>query len=308
MRSFDSPFLSQGERCAGTLMLPDTSDTSPVIAMAHGFGAIRAAGLPAFARHFVAEGYAVYLFDYRNFGDSEGMPRHWVSPRRHLCDWAAAVRHVRRLSGIDTARIVLWGTSFSGGHVLKTAANDRGIHAVIAQVPHVSGVASLRQVSARVTLRLAALLDQAGRLFGRPHYSRIVGRPGEAAALTSIECWDGYARLLPERARWENKVLSRIFLEIPLYSPVRSARHIKAPTLIVAGRRDTVTPAAAAWRAATRIPDCEFHLVDGNHFELHLEGEAVCLQNIALQLAFLRKHLGVDPSPTILQSCMAAPK
>ncbi|PVY26795.1 hypothetical protein C7413_12169 [Paraburkholderia silvatlantica] len=83
---------------------------------------------------------------------------------------------------------------------------------------------------------------------------------------------------------------------------------IKAPTLIVAGRRDTVTPAAAAWRAATRIPDCEFHLVDGNHFELHLEGEAVCLQNIVLQLAFLRKHLGVDPSPTILQSCMAAPK
>ncbi len=296
MPSFDSTFPSQGEYCAGTLMLPDTGDKPPVIVMAHGFGAIRAAGLPAFARRFVAEGYAVYLFDYRNFGDSEGMPRHWVSPRRHLADWAAAVRHVRTLSSVDTARIVLWGTSFSGGHVIETAANDHGIHAVIAQVPHVSGVASLCQVPARVTLRLAfaALLDQGGRLFGRPHYSRIVGHPGDTAALTSAGCREGYARLLPAGARWENKVLSRIFLEIPLYSPVRSARRVKAPTLIVAGRRDTVTPAAAAWRAATRIPDCEFHLMDGNHFELHLENEAVCLQNIALQLAFLKKHLDVN--------------
>ncbi|MCG5078900.1 alpha/beta hydrolase [Paraburkholderia tagetis] len=300
MRSFDSPFLSQGERCAGTLMLPDTGDTSPVIVMAHGFGAIRAAGLPAFARRFVAEGYAVFLFDYRNFGDSEGMPRHWVSPRRHLSDWAAAVRHVRRLSCIDTTRVVLWGTSFSGGHVLETAANDHGIHAVIAQVPHVSGVASLRQVPARVTLRLAiaALLDQGGRLFDRPHYSPIVGRPGDAAALTSVECLEGYARLLPDGAHWENKVLSRIFLEVPLYSPARSACRIKAPTLIVAGRRDTVTPAVAAWRAATCIPDCEFHLIDGNHFELHLEDEGVCLQNIAIQIAFLNKHLGVDQCAT----------
>ncbi|MFM0176872.1 alpha/beta hydrolase [Paraburkholderia aspalathi] len=69
---------------------------------------------------------------------------------------------------------------------------------------------------------------------------------------------------------------------------------VKSPTLIVSGRRDTVTPATAAWRAATRIPGCEFHLIDGNHFELHLEDEAVCLKNIALQLAFLKKRPGVD--------------
>ncbi|MEM5432146.1 alpha/beta hydrolase [Cupriavidus oxalaticus] len=294
MLTFDSTFKSDGEYCAGTLMRPDAVERPPVIVMAHGFGAIRAAGLPAFARHFVDEGYAVYLFDYRNFGDSEGMPRHWVSPRRHLADWAAAIRHVRTLSAIDTGRIVLWGTSFSGGHVIETAASDRRIHAVIAQVPHVSAIASLRQVPARVTFRLAmaALCDHAGRLFGRPHYSRIVGRPGDAAALTSAECWEGYARLLPPGARWENKVLSRVFLDVPFYSPLRRTHRVKAPTLIIAGRRDTVTPANAAYQAAMRIPDCEFHLVDGSHFDLHLEDEPACLENIALQLAFLRKHLG----------------
>ncbi|WP_321930439.1 alpha/beta hydrolase [Paraburkholderia guartelaensis] len=296
MFSFDSRFSSKGEFCAGTLMLPDGSERPPVIVMAHGFGAIRAAGLHAFAQRFVAQGYAVYLFDYRNFGDSDGTPRHWVSPRRHLADWAAAVAHVRTLSGIDRERIVLWGTSFSGGHVIQTAANDRRIHAVIAQVPHVSGIASIRQVPVQVLPRLAmaALLDHSGRLLGRPYYRPIVGRPGDVAALTSAECQEGYARLLPAGANWENRMLSRVFLEVPFYSPIRSAHRVTAPTLIVAGRRDTVTPASAAWRTATRIPQCEFHLLDGNHFELHLEDEAVCLQNIALQLGFLSRYAGLD--------------
>ena len=296
MRQIDSDFKSQGVRCAGTLMLPMAEEPAPVIVMAHGFGGIRAAGLYAFAQRFIEAGHAVYMFDYRSFGDSDGMPRHWISPRRHLQDWSAAIAHVRTLPGIDSSRMVLWGTSFSGGHVIETAARDQGIHAVIAQVPHVSGIAVLRQTPALVLLRLslAAMLDQCSRLLGLRHYSPIVGHPGEAAALTTAECWDGYARLLPHGAKWENKVLSRIFMEIPFYNPIRAAGQVRAPALIVAGRQDTVTPASAACAAAMRIPDCEFHLLDGNHFELHLGGEAAGAQNIALQLAFLKKHLSRD--------------
>jgi len=291
--SMASHFTCHGDTCAGTLLLPASAPRPPVVIMANGFGGIRVAALPDIARHFVDAGYAVYLFDYRNFGDSEGQPRHWISPRRHLADWTAAIKHVRQLPGIDPANIVLWGTSFSGGHVIEIAARDPRIHTVIAQVPHVDGIASVLQVPLRtsICLTLAALRDYLGNVFRRPHYSRIVGRPGELAALSSAECWDGYARLMPAGARWENKVLSRIFLELPFYSPARSARKVRAATLIIAGKRDSVTPAAAAYRAAMRIPDCEFHLLDGNHFELHLASEPVCRQSIALQLAFLERRI-----------------
>ncbi|WP_321931247.1 alpha/beta hydrolase [Paraburkholderia guartelaensis] len=87
-------------------------------------------------------------------------------------------------------------------------------------------------------------------------------------------------------------MLSRIFLEVPLYSPIRHAHKVAAPTLIVAGRKDTITPARAAQRAAKRMRDCEFHLVDGNHFELHLPGEPAFATSLAIQLAFLRRHVG----------------
>lgn len=293
MPSVDSPFYSHGLRCAGTLELPARAKRPPVIVMAHGFGAIRAAGLYEFAERFVKAGYAVFLFDYRSFGDSEGEPRHWVSPRRHLQDWSAALAHVRKLSQVDASRVILWGSSFSGGHVLQTAAEDGNVAAVIAQVPHVSGLASVSKVplTALVKLSVAALRDVAGSLVGKPHYSRIVGRPGELAAMSTPEAWDGYMALFPEGVRWENKVLSRIFLELPLYSPGRYASRVKAPTLVVAGRQDSVTPPKAAQRAAAKLPQGEFELLESNHFQPYVE--EMFEKNIGLQLGFLKRKVPV---------------
>ncbi|ATJ83663.1 alpha/beta hydrolase [Halomonas beimenensis] len=295
MTSHDSSFISQGTRCAGTLMLPETGTKPPVIVMAHGFGAIRAAGLMSFADRFVAAGYAVFTFDYRSFGDSAGEPRQWVSPRRHLQDWRAAVRHVRALPEVDVARLVLWGTSLSGGHVIQAAAGDAGIAAIIAQVPHVSAPASLRRVPLGNILRLGAagLADLVGGWWGRPVYRPIVGRPGEVAAITTPEAWDGYLGLVPEGAPWENKTRARAFLAFPFYSPIRHAHRVFAPALVIAGRRDAVTPAGAARKAADRLPRGRFEALDCHHFAPYV-GETF-ERNVRLQLDFLREVVPTTP-------------
>jgi hypothetical protein len=67
----------------------------PVMIMAHGLGAQKELGLHRFADAFARAGLAVLVFDYRTFGGSEGEPRHWVSPRRHLEDWNEALRVVK---------------------------------------------------------------------------------------------------------------------------------------------------------------------------------------------------------------------
>ena len=115
--------------------------------MAHGFAGQKDFGLQPYAEHFAAKGMAVFLFDYRNFGGSEGEPRNLVNPWRHLADWKAALSHVRTLNSVDGSRIALWGTSFSGGHVMVTAARQVGIKAVVAQVPFVDGMATTLQFS-----------------------------------------------------------------------------------------------------------------------------------------------------------------
>src|SRR5207244_4307829 len=115
----------------------------PCVVLAHGWTGIREARLDAYAERFAVAGMAALVFDYRHFGASEGEPRQLLDIRRQLEDWAAAIAYARTLEGVDPERIALWGSSFSGGHVVETAACDRRIGAGVGQVPFVGGLADL---------------------------------------------------------------------------------------------------------------------------------------------------------------------
>ena len=75
---------------------------APLLVMAHGLGAVRTMRLDAYAERFSAAGYACLVFDYRNFGDSEGRPRQLLDIGMQLADWAAAVAYARTLTGSTT--------------------------------------------------------------------------------------------------------------------------------------------------------------------------------------------------------------
>lgn len=75
MREQTISFVSHGLKLSAWLFLPEGMARPPVVVMAHGFGATRVLGLRPFAERFVAAGIACLVFDYRNFGDSEGEPR-----------------------------------------------------------------------------------------------------------------------------------------------------------------------------------------------------------------------------------------
>jgi len=60
-------------------------------------------------------GFAVHVFDYRHFGASTGEPRQLLDIGRQHDDYRAVIAWARQLDGIDPDRIVLWGSSFSGG-------------------------------------------------------------------------------------------------------------------------------------------------------------------------------------------------
>ena len=137
----DSGFDSGGVRCAawvyrpaGVFGVPDGA-ARPVVVMAHGFGGDRRVRLTAFAERFAAAGYLVVLFDYRTFGDSEGRPRRVLRIRQQHDDYRAAVAFARGLPDADPARVVLCGTSLSGGHVLAVAADGKFIGTITGAYP-----------------------------------------------------------------------------------------------------------------------------------------------------------------------------
>ena len=252
-----SDFTSKGVRCSGDLYLPGGRYRPPVVVMAHGFAAERTFGLPAYAECFAERGLATYLFDYRCFGDSDGEPRYYVDARRHLADWQAAVAHVRTLHQVDGSRLALWGTSFSGGHALVTAANDPNVMALVAQAPYVDPLGLWFWTDLRFVARalVHGLRDLLRAVTGRPpHYIKVAGRPEEFALLNTPETWPGFQTILPEDTAWENRCPARIVLTVPFYRPASSATRVPCPALIMYAEHDSIVSAASVERAAARIP------------------------------------------------------
>jgi len=289
----DVRFPSGGETLAGWLYRPVEADgDAPCVVLAHGFGALKEGRLDAYAERFAAAGLAALVFDYRHFGESGGEPRNLIDVRRQQADWRAAVAYARALDGIDAARIVLWGTSFSGGHVIAIGAGDPRVAAIIAQVPHVSGPATLRTAGPRRVLRLtgAGLRDAARALLGRPpYYAPIVGPPGTLAAMTTPDALPGYSAMYPDGFDWRNRYAARIGLTFSSYSPGRRASSVACPLLVAVGTRDAITPPGLARRAAGRAPLGRVIEYDGGHFDLY-RGE-LFEQAVGDQVQFLSRHV-----------------
>ncbi len=278
---------------AGWLYRPDEpGEGAPCVVMAHGFGALKEGRLDAFAERFAAAGCFVLVFDYRHFGESGGQPRNLVDiPRQHE-DWRAAIAHARSIEGVDPERIALWGSSFSGGHVMVIGAEDRRVAAIVAQVPHADGVATLRAAGpvrlAKMTA--AGLRDELGSRVGRgPRYIPIVGPPGTLAAMATPDALPGYSAMYPAGFDWQNRVAARAALHVGTYAPRKHAADIRCPILVQVGKRDVVTPPEPARAAARSAPRGELVEYDLGHFDVYV-GDAF-ERSVSDQLEFLGRAL-----------------
>src|SRR6266550_5893250 len=133
----DLMFKSGESFAAAWLFLPKAAAPGARVsgvAMAHGLGAVKEMYLEPFARRFAEAGIAALLFDYRGFGASGGEPRQRIFPRDQIEDYRSALTWLSLQPEIDADRLGVWGSSFSGGHVLHVAAYDPRVKAVVSQV------------------------------------------------------------------------------------------------------------------------------------------------------------------------------
>ncbi len=294
----DATFLSDGTACAAWLYRPDGVATPPIVVLAHGFAAFRDLRLDAYADRFARAGYAALVFDYRHWGASDGEPRRVLDIGRQHTDWRAAVAYARSLDDVDTTRVVGWGSSFGGGHVLDLAARDHDLAAAIVQVPHVTGPASAFAQSPKLLSRLvlAALRDQVGAWLGRqPYRVKSIGRPGEVAMMTSPGAYELVMEMAGDKHEEllaENDVAARIALRVPFYSPGRHASDITAPTLVQLAKHDDVTPYAKAQKIVARIPKGEVLSYNCTHFEPYLDPHFG--QIVSDQIQFLQRHVPIS--------------
>ncbi len=292
-------FESNGVKCAADFYLPTgAAEKSPCIVMAHGFSATKDSfGMPAFAGSFAEGGFAVLAFDYRNFGESGGVPRQVIHIPRQREDFHAAIRFARSLDNIDPDRIILWGSSLSGGHVVDVAAKDPEIAAVIAQVPFLDAFKGKgsEKAPANIQLKLlsAALRDAVHGLLGLPpHLIPVVGNPGEFATMTEQEA-KPVAGATAEGTTWRNEFAPRIAFGMPRYKD-GTAECLNMPVLFCIAEQDVQASPAFTMEIAKRIPKGEVRIYPVGHFGLYT-GE-MRDRVISDQLKFLGRALGISTS------------
>jgi uncharacterized protein len=288
----DSDFESRGTRCAGWLYRPVGITRPPVVVMAHGFAAERTFGLPAYAERFAASGMAVFVFDYRTFGDSDGEPRYLVSPRRHLKDWEAALSHVRAMPDINADKVALWGSSYSGGHVTVIASRDPYVTAIVEQVPFVDGITSVLRTGIVHGMKcLVPIARDMLRILTRrkPYYVPVVGKTDTFAIFNTPESWPGFMSLVPEDSDWRNEIPARGLLELLLYRPMACAREVQCPALFMMGDRDSLIHPRVSEIAASRMREVTLIHLDSGHFDVYT-GE-LFERVVKIQADFLARHL-----------------
>ena len=293
----DVQFSVNGTALSAWLYLPEQGPAPyPCIIMGHGLGGTRDAGLEPYAARFQDAGFAVLAFDYRYFGDSGGTPRQLIWIPSQLEDWSAAVAYARGLPEIDPARIGLWGTSLSGGHVLVTAAQDPAIACITAQCPGMDGeaaaLASFRRmgISAAFTMVMHGQRDLVRSWLGlSPHRVPIVGRPGTIALMTTPDTYDSFRRLIPDT--YVNQACARILVRGDKYRPIKHARRVRCPVLLQISDHDTLVPISSVEKTAAILGDlAEVKQYPLGHFDIYTGGGFE--QGVRDQIAFFRKNLG----------------
>src|SRR6201997_3152041 len=170
----DVEFKTQdGVTLAAWHYLPDQSSRKvPTIVMAHGFSAVKEMYLDKFAEVFAAAGLGALVFDNRNFGASGGEPRQEIDPWMQVRDYRDAITFAETLPETDAGRIGIWGSSYSGGHVLVVGATDRRVKCVVSQVPLISGHRNARRLIRADNIAAVQGMfveDRKGRYAGKPH-------------------------------------------------------------------------------------------------------------------------------------------
>ncbi|MGI9334151.1 MAG: alpha/beta hydrolase [Gammaproteobacteria bacterium] len=256
----------------------DRSGAVPTIVMAHGFSALKENYLDKYAELFAGAGLGAVVFDNRNFGASDGEPRYEIDTWCQVRDYRDAITFAENLPEVDNNRIGIWGSSYSGAHVIVVGAIDRRVKCVASQVPLISGHRNARRlIRADMIAAVQGMFDEdrRNRMAGKPPamIAVVSDDPNVPSALPTADSYQWFTETAEQRApAWHNEVTLRSVEMFTEYEPGVYARYVSpTPLLMVVAAGDHLTvadEALAAYEGA--LEPKKLVLLKGGHFDAYV--------------------------------------
>jgi len=274
-------FMSKGVRCRGLKYIPDdlrAGGRRPAIVMAHGFSAVKEMYFTNYAEEFRRAGLVAVLFDYRYLGESGGEPRGQVLPFEQIEDYRNAITFAQTQPEVDPEKIGVFGSSYSGGHVIVVGAVDRRVKCVASQVPYLDGWATADALNTKTGIDGFVKFLEGDRSerykSGRVNYLPVVAADGNAVlnTQTSYQWFTETAKKMAPR--WENRVTVESLEWLFLYHPVLFVPKVSpTPLLIVVAENDELVPTEVTLRAYNgALEPKKIVIVPGGHFDAYVKG------------------------------------
>lgn len=248
MRSEAVSFYSEGSLISGLFRIPDSS-ASPWRGIVQGPGWLGLKDAKLYVRYHEAlteAGFAVLVFDYRGFGDSEG--EKILSPAVQIQDLQNAVTYLASREDVDADAIGVFGTGGTGGgNAVLLAAIDERVRAAVSQVPVADGRDWLHRMRSEDDwLAFLHTLEEDRRQRVTTGKGRLV-HPREEIMVPTNE-----RRRTTVKADVDDRIPSAVPLsaadEILAYSPLEAARRLRKPLMVIGVEGDATTPTDHAVR------------------------------------------------------------
>ncbi|WXG42031.1 MAG: alpha/beta fold hydrolase [Candidatus Freyarchaeum deiterrae] len=239
-------FYSAGLRLAGIVRVPvdyKKGEKRAAIVLCHGFTGIKEWLIPPYAEAFTRAGYVTLTFDYRGFGESEGI-RGRLIPMEQSEDIRNAITFIETLDEVDENRIGLWGTSFGGANAVYTAGIDPRPKCVVSQVGFGDGERTAKAYYSDFVNVLTDSIEQDRRrrvLTGENFYIKqtdVLSDPESVAAIT---------RYIKELPRFETALPLEFAENQMIYKP-ENVVHLISPRalLLIQAEKDPIIPLGEA--------------------------------------------------------------
>ncbi|MBN2344452.1 MAG: alpha/beta fold hydrolase [Deltaproteobacteria bacterium] len=285
----DVQFYSEGAVIKGHLYRPDppTTDT-PIVVLAHGFAGVKEMLLPAYAEYFSQHGFAALTFDYRGFGDSEGVPGRLV-PAEQIADIRNAITFATTLENIDAARIALWGTSYGGANAIVAAAQDRRVKTLAVQLTFGDGERVI--MGDKNDEEKAKIRDSIERIWAKSVTTNKMMMLGVNRLLGDEQSKAFYQRFVEQFDALKIKLPFLTMKETIDHKPERLIGWVNAPVMITAATNDLVNPKEESYHLFEKAnePKALVEIAGATHYEVY-EGEFF-EQAASKQLEWFQTHL-----------------